>query len=96
VLERTAARLGAHGVTPCEREIATLIAQGATNPEIAEALVLSPYTVQDNIKNLFNKARVSSCQELVAHVFLNDCIPDLTAHTPLTSTGSFAQQQAPQ
>jgi hypothetical protein len=38
----TAVRLEAHGLTPREREIATLIAQGRTNPEIAEALVLSP------------------------------------------------------
>src|SRR5205823_13725465 len=65
VLERTASpqttalRLEAHGVTRREREIAGLIAQGRTNPEIAEALVISPYTVQDHIKSLFEKTGVS-------------------------------------
>lgn len=99
VLERavspqsTAIRLETDGVTPREREIATLIAQGLTNPEIAETLVLSPYTVQDHIKSLFEKTGVSSRQELVARVFLDDYLPALTERTPLTSTGGFAQQR---
>jgi DNA-binding NarL/FixJ family response regulator len=33
---------------------------GLTNPEIAEALVLSHYKVQDQIKSLFEKTGVSS------------------------------------
>jgi DNA-binding CsgD family transcriptional regulator len=102
VLERaaspqaTALRLEADGVTPREREIATLIAQGLTNPEIADVLVLSPYTVQDHIKNLFEKTGVSSRQELVARVFLDDYMPHLAGRTPLTSAGSFAQQDTAQ
>ena len=97
VLERTASpqatalRLEAYGVTPREREIATLIAQGRTNPEIAEALVLSPYTVQDHIKSLFEKTSVSSRQELVARVFLDDYLPHLAGPTPLTAAGSFGE-----
>ncbi len=97
VLERTASpqvtalRLEAHGVTPREREIATLIAQGRTNPEIADALVLSPYTVQDHIKSLFEKTGVSSRQELVARVFLDEYMPHLAGRTPLTSAGGFTE-----
>jgi DNA-binding CsgD family transcriptional regulator len=81
VLERagtpqsTALRLEAYGVTAREREVATLIAPGRSNPEIAEALVLSPYTVQDHIKNLFEKTGVGARQELVARVFLDDYLP---------------------
>jgi DNA-binding NarL/FixJ family response regulator len=96
VLERaatpqaTAIRLEAHGVTAREREIAGLLARGFTNPEIAERLVLSPYTVQDHIKSLFEKTNVSSRQELVARVFLDDHLPQLAARTPLTATGGFA------
>ena len=89
--ESTAIRLEAHGVTAREREIAGLLARGLTNPEIAARLVLSPYTVQDHIKSLFEKTGVSSRQELVARVFLDDYHPQLTAHTPLTSDGSFAR-----
>ena len=97
VLERsstpqtTALRLEAHGVTAREREIATLIAQGATNPEIAAALVLSPYTVQDHIKNLLEKTGVSSRQELVARIFLDDYLPNVAGQAGLSSAGGFAQ-----
>jgi DNA-binding CsgD family transcriptional regulator len=95
VLERaaspqtTAMRLEVEGVTPREREIARLLAQGRSNAEIAETLVLSPYTVQDHIKSLFEKTRVGSRQELVARVFLDDYLPELVSRTPLTSAGGF-------
>jgi len=87
--EATAIRLEAYGVTPREREIATLLAQGLTNPEIATGLVLSPYTVQDHIKSLFEKTKVSSRQELVARVFLDEYLPRLVKGAPLTSSGTF-------
>ena len=51
--------------------------------------MLSPYTVQDHIKSLFEKTGVSSRQELVARVFLDEYLPRLTHGAPLTSTGSF-------
>lgn len=82
-------RLEAHGATPREREVATLLAQGLSNPEIAEALVLSPHTVQDHVKSLFEKVGVASRQELVARVFLDEYLPDVVQRTPLTSTGRF-------
>ena len=88
--ETTAVRLEAHGVTAREREIATLLAQGLSNAEIATTLVLSPYTVQDHIKSLFEKTEVSSRQELVARVFLDQYLPELAQQRPLTSKGHFA------
>jgi DNA-binding CsgD family transcriptional regulator len=97
VIERAAGsrsatvRLEAHGVTPREREIATLLARGMTNAEIGEALVLSPHTVQDHVKSLFEKLGVSSRQELVAQVFLDEYLPEVVQRTPLTSRGRFEQ-----
>ena len=90
--QATAVRLEADGVTRREREIAFLLAQGMSNPEIAQTLVLSLYTVQDHIKSLFEKTGVSSRQELVARVFLDDYLPHLAAHTPLTASGTFVRQ----
>ena len=96
VLERsaspqsTAIHLEAHGVTAREREIAGMLARGLTNAEIAERLVLSPYTVQDHIKSLFEKTNVSGRQELVARIFLDDYLPQLAARSPLTASGGFA------
>jgi DNA-binding CsgD family transcriptional regulator len=82
-------RLEAHGATAREREVATLIAQGLTNQEIAAALVLSPHTVQDHVKSLFEKLDVASRQELVARVFLDEYLPEVIQRTPLTSHGRF-------
>ena len=61
-----------------------------TNPEIAQRLVLSPYTVQDHIKSLFEKTNVSSRQELVARIFLDDYLPQIAAGTPINGAGRFA------
>jgi DNA-binding CsgD family transcriptional regulator len=85
--ESTAVRLEAHGVTAREREIAGLLAAGLTNPEVAERLVLSPYTVQDHMKSLFEKTNVSSRQELVARIFLDDYLPRIDAGRSLDGAG---------
>jgi DNA-binding NarL/FixJ family response regulator len=89
--EATAVRLEAHGVTAREREIADLLARGLTNPEIAARLVLSLYTVQDHIKSLFEKTGVSSRQELVARVFLDDYLPHIAVRAPLGADGGFGR-----
>jgi DNA-binding CsgD family transcriptional regulator len=85
-----ALRLEAHGVTPRERQIAALLAQGRSNGEIATALVLSPCTVQDHIKSLFDKTAVASRRELVARIFLDDHLPHIALGSPLTADGTFA------
>ncbi len=49
-----------------EREVAALVADGLTNREIAERLVLSERTVEGHIANLFAKVNVSSRTQLAA------------------------------
>ncbi len=88
-------RLETHGATAREREVATLLARGLTNHEIAETLVLSPHTVQDHIKSLFEKLDVGSRQELVARVFLDEYLPEVVQRTPLTSHGRFEVGYSP-
>jgi len=46
-------------LTEREREILALIAQGYTNPAIAERLVLSPKTVRNHVSAIFNKLQVA-------------------------------------
>ena len=82
-------RLEINGVTPREREIATLLAGGASNTDIATTLVISPHTVADHVKSLFEKVGVASRQELVARVFLDEYLPEVVRRTPLTSRGRF-------
>ena len=45
-------------LTEREREILGLIAQGKSNAEIAEELVLSPKTVSNHVSNIFSKLQV--------------------------------------
>jgi DNA-binding NarL/FixJ family response regulator len=45
-------------LTERESEILNLIAQGHSNPEIAERLVLSPHTVRNYVSNIFSKLQV--------------------------------------
>jgi DNA-binding CsgD family transcriptional regulator len=82
-------RLEIDGVTAREREVATLLASGLSNADIAATLVLSPHTVQDHIKSSFEKLGVTSRQELVARVFLDEYLPEVVQRTPLTSRGCF-------
>jgi DNA-binding CsgD family transcriptional regulator len=95
VLERAAGprsatvRLEAFGATEREREVATLLARGLSRAEMAETLVLSPHTVEDHVKSLYEKLGVNSRQELVARVFLDEYLPEVVRQTPLTSRGRF-------
>jgi DNA-binding CsgD family transcriptional regulator len=95
VLERAAGarsatvQLEAFGATAREREVATLLARGLSRAEMAEALVLSPHTVEDHVKSLYDKVGVTSRQELVARVFLDEYLPEVVRQTPLTSRGRF-------
>jgi DNA-binding CsgD family transcriptional regulator len=82
-------RLEAFGATAREREVATLLARGLSRAEMAEALVLSPHTVEDHVKSLYEKLGVASRQELVARVFLDEYLPEVARRTPLTSRGRF-------
>jgi DNA-binding NarL/FixJ family response regulator len=52
-------------LTEREREILTLIAQGYTNPAIAEKLVLSPKTVRNHVSNIFSKLQVAGRAEAI-------------------------------
>jgi DNA-binding NarL/FixJ family response regulator len=46
-------------LTDREREVLVLVAQGYTNPAIAERLVLSPKTVRNHVSNIFSKLQVA-------------------------------------
>lgn len=42
-------------LSPRERDVLELVAQGATNREIAEAVELSPHTVKEHLSSLYRK-----------------------------------------
>lgn len=56
----------AEALTPREREVMNLIAQGRSNREIARALTLSDKTVKNHVTNVYTKLHVSSRSEAIA------------------------------
>ncbi len=60
--------LRAHGLTPRECDVALLVLRGASTKAIGAELHLSPYTVKDHIKAIFDKTAVRSRRDLVAHI----------------------------
>ena len=52
-------------LTEREREILVLIAEGRTNPEIAERLCLSLKTVRNHVSNIFSKLQVANRAQAV-------------------------------
>lgn len=54
-----------HKLTEREREVLLLAYQGLTNPDIAEKLLISRYTVKRHMHNLFEKLDVSTRMELI-------------------------------
>jgi DNA-binding CsgD family transcriptional regulator len=87
--EDTAAplRLEAFALSPREREVATLVAQGLDTATIAERLFISPYTVQDHCKSIFDKTGTGSRRELRAQIFFHDHLPAIAVRTPLDAVG---------
>lgn len=52
-------------LTPREREVLDLIAQGASNGQIAEQLFISPKTVRNHVTHIFDKLRVRRRAEAI-------------------------------
>ena len=59
----------AYGLSPRERDVVRAIARGMSSADIAGELFLSPHTVRDYVKQVFEKVGVSSRGELVAKLF---------------------------
>jgi DNA-binding CsgD family transcriptional regulator len=61
--------IDAYSLTARERDVLSAVARGSSTAEIAAELFLSPHTVRDHVKAVFEKFGVSSRGELVARVF---------------------------
>jgi DNA-binding CsgD family transcriptional regulator len=65
----------AYRLTAREMEIVGLVVRGFSNAEVARRLWLSPYTVADHLKNVFEKTGVGSRGELTSRLFFGHYLP---------------------
>ncbi|MFF7858032.1 LuxR C-terminal-related transcriptional regulator [Streptomyces sp. NPDC007904] len=82
--EHIALIVAAYGLTPRERDITALVLRGRSTADISRSAGLSPHTVQDHLKAVFDKTGVRSRRDLVAALFARHYLPDVTpaASTP--------------
>ncbi len=65
----------AYGLTPRESEVLVEVLAGRSRNEIASRLFISPYTVQDHLKNIFTKTGVNSRRSLVSRLACTEYMP---------------------
>jgi DNA-binding CsgD family transcriptional regulator/tetratricopeptide (TPR) repeat protein len=63
---RRIALSGVESLTPSERRVAELAAQGPTNREIAQALFVTPKTVEVHLSRVYRKLGINSLSQLAA------------------------------
>ena len=58
-----------YGLTERERQVTRQVLMGSSTTELARQLGMSPHTVQQHLKNIFDKTDVGSRGELVARIY---------------------------
>jgi DNA-binding CsgD family transcriptional regulator len=83
----------AYGLSERETDVVRGVLQGLSTEQIARATYLSPYTVQDYLKSVFDKIGVRSRRELVAKMFAEQHWPHYgDGDAPLGVDGWFAHR----
>jgi DNA-binding CsgD family transcriptional regulator len=65
----------AYGLTGRECQVVRLCMEGRSTKQMAKSLHVSPYTIQDHLKSIFDKTSVRTRNELVGQIFLEHYAP---------------------
>jgi len=68
-------------ITNREKEVLVHLAQGKTNKQISQSLMLSPSTVRNHISNIFSKLNISNRSQATA----------IAIYSGLLNSNSFAK-----
>jgi DNA-binding CsgD family transcriptional regulator len=79
----------AYGLTRRESEITKLVLRGLSTAEVSSQLHITPNTVRDHFKAIFDKVGVRSRRELVGQVFAQHYQPRMTTGQELDTDGWF-------
>jgi DNA-binding CsgD family transcriptional regulator len=85
----------AYNLSRRESEITQSVARGLSTAEIAAKLHISPTTVQDHCKAIFDKVGVHSRRELVGVIFAQQYQPRMMAGYSVNSNGWFDEATGP-
>jgi DNA-binding CsgD family transcriptional regulator len=80
----------AYGLTRQEQAVTRLVCRGLSTRELADRLHITPNTLQDHLKSIFDKTGVSSRRELVAAILQEQYLPRAMAGQRLAPSGFFA------
>lgn len=87
--------LKAYGLTPREQEIAQLTLRGATAVQAAQRLGISPHTVNDHLKAVFDKTGARTRGELSATLFFGEHLPRIQDNVAVGDDASFVDAPRP-
>lgn len=80
----------AYGLTERERAVTHLLCTGRSTAQITAELWISPNTLQDHLKSIFDKTGVHSRREVMATILRDHYLPGLKTSHPVNPDGYFA------
>jgi DNA-binding CsgD family transcriptional regulator len=87
--------LKAYGLTAREQEVTQWLLRGATTTQAARRLAISPHTVNEHVKSIYDKTGARTRGELSATVFFGEHLPRIQSQVAVGDDASFIDAPRP-
>jgi DNA-binding CsgD family transcriptional regulator len=87
--------LRAYGLTAREQDVAQWLLRGATTAQAAQRLAISPHTVNEHVKAIYEKTGARTRGELSATVFFGEHLPRIQEQVAVGDDASFVDAPRP-